>query len=344
MKFSVVLPGLALAALLALVCLGALAQTPPALYEGADREAKLIAGAKSEGALTIYVSMAEPDVRRLLNAFEKRYGIKTTLFRAGKDQVLQRVINEARAGRNTVDFIHNPSPEMEALHREKLLQEVRSPALRNVIPAAIPAHREWVGGRMYIFVQLYNTTKVKPEELPKTFNDLLDPRWKGRLGIEAKEGEWFATLAKEMGEERTVKLFRDISSTNGLMVRNGNSLLKNLVVAGDVPFAVTMYSYLADQAKREGAPLNYVALDPVVAYTDGMAVAKNAPHPNAAVLFYDFIFTEGEQLLTEIQHVTTSRRNEPMLSKMKLKYMDVPSILDGYDKWDRLYQDVVRGR
>ncbi len=334
----------ALVALLWSATQAAFSQEPPALYQGPDRAAKILAAAKAEGSVNVYASMAEKDIRRLVADFERRYGIKVNLWRAGKDKVLQRVVTEAQAGRFVVDFVHNPSPEMEALHREKLLQEVRSPATRNVIPQAIPSHREWIGARVYVFVLAYNTAKVRPDELPKSYQDLLDPRWKGRLGIEAKEAEWFYTLVHEMGEEKGLKLFRDIQATNGFSVRDGNALLNNLVVAGEVPLAVTMYSYLADQSKKAGAPLNWFTLPPVIAYTDGMAVMKRAPHPNAAVLFYDFMFTEGETFLTQLDHITTNRRNETMLAAFHPKYIDVGAVLDGYNKWEKIYQDIILGR
>jgi len=319
-------------------------ETSPALYDGPDRTARLIAGAKREGVLNLYGSMAEKDLSRLTSEFERRYGIKVNVWRSGKTRVLQRVVAEARANRFEVDFIHNPSPEMEALHREKLLQEVRSPLIRNLIPAAVPTHREWVGARIYIFVQAYNTTKVKPEELPRTFNDLLDPRWKGRLGAESKAEEWFYTLVQEMGEDKSLKFFRDLVATNGLSVRSGNSLLNNLVVAGEVPFALAIYSYLPEQARRAGAPINWIALQPTIAYTDGMAVAKHAPHPFAAVLFYDFLFTDGQTLLEQLNHVTTQRKNEAYVASFKPKFIDVGAMLDGYAKWGKIYEDTIQGR
>jgi len=337
----------------ALTCLGlamlstwpaAAQEISPALYEGQDRTARLIAGAKREGSLTLYGSMAEKDLSRLVAEFERRYGIKVNVWRSGKQKVLQRIVTEARANRFEVDFIHNPSPEMEALHREKLLQEVHSPVIRNLIPAAVPAHREWVGARIYIFVQAYNTTKVKPEELPRTFNDLLDPRWKGRLGAESKAEEWFYTLVQEMGEDKGLKFFRDMVATNGLSVRSGNSLLNNLVVAGEVPLALAIYSYLPEQLRRAGAPINWIALQPTIAYTDGMAVARHAPHPYAAVLFYDFMFTEGQTFLEQLNHVTTQRKNEAYVAKFKPTFIDVGAVLDGYEKWGKLYEDTIQGR
>jgi iron(III) transport system substrate-binding protein len=279
----------------------------PAQYEGGDRAQRLIDGARREGTVTVYSSMVDKDLRRLAGEFEKKYGIKVNLWRSGKNKVLQRVVTEAQVGRHEADVVHNPAPEMEALYREKLLQEVRSPAQGDLIAGALPAHRMWAGARIYIFVRAYNTSKVKREELPATWAELLDPRWKGRLGIEGKEQEWFYTLVQSMGESKGLAFFRQLVATNGLSVRQGSALLNNMVVAGEVPMALTLYSYLPEQSKKAGAPIDWFYLAPTIAYTDGIGVAKNARHPHAAVLFYDYMLGEGQALMTEMHHVVTNR-------------------------------------
>src|SRR5919201_6726893 len=162
----------------------------------------------AQPVVNVYSSMAEKDVRRLVAEFERRHGVKVNLWRSGKNRILERVLREARAGRYEVDVIHNPSPEMEALHAEKLLQPMRSPRLADLIAQAVAPHREWAGPRVYIFVQAYNTAKVKREELPRSYRDLLDPRWRGRVAIEGKEQEWFFTLVQAMGEAEGLKYFR----------------------------------------------------------------------------------------------------------------------------------------
>ena len=316
----------------------------PALDEGAGRSARLVANAKREGSLFLYASMAEKDLIRLVSEFERRYGIKVNIWRSGKNNVLRRAVTEARAGRFEVDVVHNPSPEMELLHRERLLQEVRSPYQRELIPEAVAPHREWAGPRVYIFVQAYNTDRVTHEELPKTFADLLDPRWKGRIAIEAKEQEWFFTLVREMGGEAGLKFFRDLVARNGLTVRNGNALLNNLVVAGEVPFALTLYSYLPEQSRQSGAPINWIALAPTVAYTDGIGVMKRAPHPHAAVLFYDFVLSDGQTLLAELNHVISHRRNEPYLRRFRLKFIELDAVLADYDRWTKIFEDTLYRR
>src|SRR5882672_12035511 len=114
--------------------------------------------------INLYSSMAEKDLRRLVAEFERRQGVKVNVWRSGKNRVLQRVISEARAGRHEVDVIHNPSPEMEALHQEKLLKALDSPLHANLIPQAVAPHKAWAGPRVYVFVQAYNTRLVPKAE------------------------------------------------------------------------------------------------------------------------------------------------------------------------------------
>ena len=311
--------------------------TPGAKSDGLE-------AARREGAVNFYTSMNEKDVLGLAAAFENKYGIKVNVWRSGKNKVLQRTITEAGAGRHEVDVVHNPAPEMEALHNEKLLVPVRSPATLDLIAGLAPKHADWAPLRVYVFVQAYNTNAVAKEEVPRTFADLLNPRWKGRLGIEAKQQEWFATFAQAIGEQRGVKLLRDIASTNGLSVRSGNSLLTNMVVSGEVPLGLTVYSYLAEQAKAKGAPIDYIALKPTIAYTDGIGIVGRAPHPNAARLFYDFMLTDGEVMMRAQRQLTAHRQDEATVARFEPVFIDPARVLVDYDKWAQLYEDTISGR
>jgi iron(III) transport system substrate-binding protein len=315
----------------------------PARLEGPERARLVAEGAKREGAVTLYSSVADKDLRRLVAEFERRYAIKVSVYRAGKDKVLSRVITEARGGRNEVDVIHNPSPEMEVLHREKLLQPVVSPLHATLIPEAVAPHREWAGPRVYLFVQAYNTTKVKPEEVPRSWRDLADPRWKGRLAIEEKEVEWFHALMQAMGEEQGLALFRQIVATNGLSVRRGNALITNMVAAGEVPFALTLYSYLPDQARRAGAPVQWIALPPTVAATDAVGISARPAHPHAAVLLYDFLLGDGQKLLGELHHVVSNKRIAPELKRLDVRFID-PGALIGDERWTKIYENTIHGK
>ena len=135
-------------------------------------------------------------------------------------------------------------------------------------------HREWVGTRLNLFVQAWNTQAVRREALPQRYEDLADARWKGKLGIETEDSDWFATVVKDMGEERDLALFRRIVATNGISVRKGHSLLAGLVASGEVPFALTVYSHNAEKLKQRGAPIDWYASPPAIARAKGAAIAR----------------------------------------------------------------------
>jgi iron(III) transport system substrate-binding protein len=328
------------------MCTGtALAQSSPDYsllqYQGPDRAQRVLAAAKKEGTLTFYTTIAEKDIPIIVLPFEKKYGIKLNIWRAGTDKVLQRTVAEAAARRYEVDAIHFGSPEMEALHREKILQPVNSPHFKELLASALPAHREWVATILSVWVQSYNTNLIKKQDLPKTYMDLLDPKWKGKLGIEVKNQEWFSTVAEELGGEPGIKFFRDLVAKNGMSVRQGHSLLNNMVVSGEVPMALTVYNYLAETAKQKGAPIDWFAIEPAVARSNAIGIARRAPHPNAALLFYDYMITEAQKPFASLDYVPTNTGVPSPLKNMRFKLVDPVSVLDQMDKWSKLYQEIV---
>ena len=310
-----------------------------ASYQGADRAQRLVAGAKREKEVTLYSSIPTDDIAVLAAAFDKRYGVKVKAWRADSEGFLQRIVGEARARRFEVDVVAGSSSALEPLYRENLLQEVKSPRLDELIPAAIPPHRQWVAIYLNTVVQAYNTALVRQDTLPKTYRDLLEPQWKGRLGIEAEDFDWFAQVVTRMGEAHGLRLFRELVAGNGVSVRKGHNLLVNLVAAGEVPLALTVYGFQAEQAKRKGAPLDTFVIPPAIARATAGGLARNAPHPNAAVLFFDFLLGEGQQILAGRQFVTVSRQTS--LGQEPLELIDSALMLDQARKWQDLYQKTI---
>jgi len=331
MNFRLPPSAFCLAAALLAAATPAAAQTTVAdiaLYQGADRAQRLIEGAKKEGTLTLYGSAPPDDLAVLTAAFEKKYGVKVRVWRASSETIVQRGVTEMRAGRYEADVFETNGPDMEALYREKVFQEVKSPHLADLLPGAIMPHREWVGTRLNVFVAAYNTKLVKKEELPRSFEDLLNPKWKGRLGIEASDFDWFATVAGEIGEAKATKLFREIVTANGISVRKGHTLLTNLVVAGEVPLALTTYHYKAEQLKKDGAPIDWFILPPTVARFQGVGLARRAPHPHAAVLFFDFMLTDAQEILSKRDFTPASRKIELItLETLRMRWaLSSPSV------------------
>ena len=312
-------------------------------YSGPDRMQKIVAEAKKEGTLTMYTTFAERDQPALLEPFESKYGIKVVVWRGGTDKVLQRTIAEDRAKRNTVDVIHFGAPEMEALSREKILQAVSSPVQKDLQPGSVPKHREWAATLLSVWVQAYNTTLIRRQDLPKTYADLLDPRWKGKLGIEAKNEDWFASVVDVMGGgEKGLQFFRDLVAKNGLSPRTGHTLLNNMVIAGEVPLALDIYNYMPEQAKRKGAPIDWFALQPAVARSNAIGIARRAPHPNAALLFYEYMLgEEGQRVLVKMDYVPSNTKVASPLKGVKILQTDPIRTLDESDKWKDLFEKIV---
>ena len=317
-----------------------------ALYAGADRLQKLIEGAKKERTLSVYTSAQTTDFNLLVAAFEKKYGVKVIVWRAGSENIVNRTLQESRANRFTVDIVETNGPELESMHRENVLQLVKSPYLADLIAPAILPHGEWAGSRLNVFVQAYNTKLVKKADLPKTWEDLANPRWKGKLGIEQEDSDWLAGVFGDIGEARARKVFKDIVTANGISVRKGHTLLTQLVVSGEVPLALTVYNYKAQQLKVQGAPIDWFSIGKAIARPNGIAVARKAPHPHAAVLFYDFeLSPEGQQLIANLEFVPTSKKVDTPLNKVPMTFVDAKIAIDEYDKWKMLYRQLfgIRG-
>jgi iron(III) transport system substrate-binding protein len=334
-----------LAGALMLPCAGTLAQQAAALagYQGADREQRLVEGAKREGGLLLYSSMQIDSITPLKRAFEAKYGVKVGIWRGSGKDILQRAITEAAAGRHDVDVMESDSFALEALNRESLLQDVRSPYADDLVPQA-RAHAGWVGTRVNIVAGVYNTRLVKKERLPKTYEDLLDPAYKGMLGIEADDYDWFGMLVGLIGEEKGLKLFRDIVARNGISVRKGHTLLTNLVAAGEVSIGLTVFMQNVDVARKNGAPVDWFLLPPTIARPAAMGVAKSAPHPAAALLYYDFMLSDGQKIMLGREFVPTSTRIPSVLSRISVNFVSDELVLDQGGKWQQLYADVLGGR
>jgi len=328
-----------------LVLSAAWAQTPLATYEGADRMERIVAAARKEGTLTLYTTIAEKDLPALIKPFEAKYGLKVNVWRAGTDKVLQRTLAEAAANRNEVDAVHFGSPEMEALSREKVLQAVHSPTYKDLQSGSVPAHKQWAATILSVWVQAYNTGLVKKEDLPKTYQDLLDAKWKGQLGIEAKNQDWFATVVGlNGGGDKGLKFFQDLVAKNGISPRTGHTLLTNMVVSGEVPMALTVYNYMPEQAKKKGAPIDWFVIEPAIARSNAIGVAAKAPHPAAALLFHEYMLTEAQPLMLGIDYVPTNTKVPSPLKGIKILITDPIQSIDDAEKWTKLFDETVLKR
>ena len=309
-------------------------------YRGADRGQKLVEGARREGTVVLYTSLAPTESKPLSEAFEKKYGVKVELWRALSDKVVQRVITEGQAKRNAVDVVETNGPEMEMIAREKLLSAFESPYLVDLPPQAVPKHRLWLPDRLNFFVVGYNTSKVKRSEIPSTYEGFLDPKWKGRLGIEATDSEWMGALQHEWGEAKAMDFMKKLAEQEPSL-RKGHILLAQLIASGEIPVGLTMYQANILSLKRKGAPIDFVPVQPVVARPQGIGVAKDAPHPNAALLFADFVLSpEGQKLYESMGRVPASMKVRSELNNFPFVMTDPAHVLDESQKWEKQWDEL----
>lgn len=313
------------------------------LYAGPDREDKLLAGARKEGKLSIYTSLNTRDSGPITEAFEKKYGVKTALWRASSEKVLQRAVTEARSGRFAFDVLETNGPEMEAMYREKLLAEFHSPNFKDLPPAAFPKHRHYVADRFNFFVIGYNTNLVKPDEVPNSYQDLANPRFAGRVGIESGDTDWFGAIVQAMGEEKGLAFFRQLAQ-NKPQMRTGHTLLSELLSSGEIPIAATIYNHNVEKMAKRGAPVKWKALEPTFGRPNAVGVAARAQNPHAALLFADFILSrEGQTLLRDLNRVPASQAVETKLNKFPFHMIDPVITLDENDKWEKLWSELFLG-
>src|SRR5436309_6053098 len=311
------------------------------LYQGADRAQRLAERAREEGMLVVYTSLATSESVPLTRAFEKKYGVKVQLWRSLSDQVVGRALNEAKARRHVVDVVETNGPELEALARERVVARFFSPHIADIPSWGVPAHRMWVSDRVDFFVVAFNTTKVRREELPATYEGFLDPKWTGRIGLEATDQEWLAGLAKHWGEKRAADFFRGLVAMKPDL-RKGHVLLSEMVSAGEVPVSLTNYASNADSMKRRDKPIDWKPVEPVIGRPQAIGLAANAPHPNAALLFADFVLSpEGQQLFNSMGRFPSSRKVASDRVTFPYMVLDPKVLIDEDEKWLKLWNELV---
>ena len=309
-------------------------------YQGADREKKLLENAKKENSVVVYTSLNLKDSVPITEAFEKKYGIKAVLWRASSEKVVQRSLTETRAGRYSADVYETNGPEMEILHREQLLADFYSPGIKDIPAETIPAHRQWIPDRFNFFTIAYNTNLVKPEDVPNTYEDLLHPRWAGKIGLESGDTDWFGAVVKGMGEAKGLAFFRRLAEGKPEM-RTGHTLIAELVASGEIPLAAAVYIHNAERLVEKGAPIKWKPLLPTFGRPNAIGVSRRAPNPHAAMLFVDFMLSkEGQELLKARKRVPASKLVTTKLNDFPFQMIDPVIVLDEGEKWDKLWSEL----
>jgi|SoiMetStandDraft_2_1073263.scaffolds.fasta_scaffold27971_2 ABC-type Fe3+ transport system substrate-binding protein len=281
-----------------------------------EREKKLVDGAKSEGEMLWYTNSGVENANRYIQAFKKKYPfINATFWRSKTRQVTQRIVSEANAGRHLVDVIKPSTDLLPVLLEKNLIGRYDTP-LRTIYPAH--AKSVYFTNMNYAFrVFAFNPRKVTRRDAPKSWDDLLHPKWRGEILFDESSLEEVMALLMAWGRERTVNYFTKLSQQQ-LLIRIGRDTTTQMMMAGEAPLAVTTYAYNNEGLRAQDAPVDWIAEDLIPALIYPLTLARNAPHPYSAALFYDFLISEeGQRLIAKEGRVVAHPKVEPIYPRMK---------------------------
>jgi iron(III) transport system substrate-binding protein len=313
---------------------------------GAATHDALIDAAKREGEVVYYASMNLSETNRVIGEFEKRYPfIKVKLNRTGSEKLLTRVLTEARAKKTFADVIQTVEFSMHIFNRSGILARY-APQANSLYPKDFKEEGFWTTVYYNTYVTGYNTRLVPVRALPKTYDDLLDPNWKGKMMIEGTKAEWFAGMLQIFGQERWLKYMRELAKQKP-SPREGHELLAQLVVAGEGVIDINIPAASVERMKERGAPIDWTALGPAPAVMVGAGLAAQAPHPNAAKLFLEFVLSREGQKVMQTPGRLSARSdlaNEQAAMLKELRIVPVnPSLAEKLDEYAKQLRALFGG-
>ena len=292
---------------------------------------ELIARAKKERALVWYTTISVPEAKEFADAFEKQFPpIKVEIFRSGAGVLANRISSEYQARNYRVDIVQGISSRgvIPAFKRKEIISRYNSPEYKFVAGDLKDKEGYWSAMTVNTIVLAYNTRMVKPADVPKTYDDLLKPMWKGKKILNDTENfAWFDELLKYWGRDKGLAYFRKLAQQDQVFQRGSRGRVQLVVAAGECPFTIAYGPHIQSYVTR-GAPIDWVPLEPVIFVRDTVSVAGKPPHPASTKLFVDFLFSKESQLkLREMNRIPSRIDVEP----------DPPRLFRGFK---RIPQDI----
>lgn len=305
----------------------------------AERQQRLAEGARKEGELVWYSTMNRENSQELVNLFNKEYPyVQVKLLNGSAVQTMTRITSEYTAKSHLFDITHIRGLFLTPLRKRQIIAAYRSPnrdALR-------PGYKDNDGYFNAVFTQgqlfLINKNLLKPQDYPKSIEDMLLAKWKGQFGMDDESYDWVAALIDYYGEEKG-KQFAERLGRQEPKLRKGNTLLGQLVAAGELPLMIDGYNHTGYLLKSKGAPIELVFPEPyVTAKTPtGVWIGSRAPHPHSAALFVDFLLSKRGQEAMAAQGRWVSRQDVKYLVDPGNRKVQVVSPL----KWGERANELV---
>lgn len=318
-----------------------------ASYRGTDRQARLEKGAKAEGEFVWYTSVNGEDIQRIVDLFEKQYPfIKTKAVRLTSARMVQRYTAEYQAGTFLADILDTNDVRIEFFRRKGMLQPYYSPMAKSFDKRFVHPQGFWLANRVTMIVLGFNNRLVKPSEAPQHYDQLLDPKWQDKMSLEQEDTPWFMALMWHWGEQKGKSFFQKLRAQQP-KIRVGHTHLAQLITAGEDFLSPTTHSQGMATGQRKAAPVDWVNLEPVVGMNNVSALAKNAAHPHAAMLFLDFMLTKdgGQRVIRDVNRIPTHPEvlpNPPRLREgFEFIIVDPVKYMDTIDHYNKLWREWV---
>jgi len=306
----------------------------------------IVEASRLEGEVIYYASMNLGEANALIGEFEKRYPfIKVKLNRAGSEKLLTRVLTEARAKRTFADVIQTVEFSMHIFRRNGILARY-VPQSNAAYPQEFKEEGFWTTVYYNAYVTGYNTKLAPARDLPKSYDDLLDAKWKGKLMMEGTKADWFAGMLQILGQERGLKYMRALAKQQP-SPREGHELLAQLVAAGEGVIDVNIPAASVERMKERGAPIEWTALGPVPAIMVGIGLSAQAPHSNAAKLFMEFVLSRDGQKLIQTPGRHVAHRDLANDHTARLKDLTIapvnPALAEKLDQYAKQLRSIFGG-
>jgi len=307
----------------------------------------LRAKAEAEGKLMLYATFTAADSKTLIDAFKQLYPkIDGAYLRSTDSGLMERFLTENRAGQNLCDVMLTTSFYGHNITKRGLFAPYDSPERKYFRDGYKDPQAMWTSTYTNYGAFGYNTRAVAKGSVPKSFNDLLKPEWKGQITLDSHPYEWFGTMLKAMGEEKGMAYMRELAKQSEL--RTGRNLLAQLVAAGEFKGALTGYSQTFEVLKPAGAPVDWVYLNPVFANIHPTGIAAKAPHPNAARLFIDFVLSKrGQEVIRGMNRIPDRIDTPPDQARLteNIKPAFAPTeVLDNFERYAKIFHEIFGGR
>ncbi len=318
-------------------------------------DASVIDAAKREGEVVWYsTQIINQLVRPLAAAFEKKYGIRVRYSRANANEVAVKIMGESRAGRPQVDVFDGTSTVVP-LEREGFVLQWQPEAAKAYPDTYKDPQGYWVASNIYINTPGYNTSLVPKGSEPHTYQDLLDPKWRGKIAWNALPSAsggtgFIGNVLTTMGEADGMSYLRKLSQQKIANVAGAAREVLDQVIAGEYPIALQIFNHHAVISANKGAPVDWIKMEPATGTLSVISIHKSAPHPNAAKLLVDFIISkEGQQIYRDADYLTADPSVparvptlKPEEGRFRVNFFPPEAIEDNMPKWKRIFDELFQ--